>query len=399
MRHVGLVCALASFAAAQGRVWIVDRQGGGQYTEIQPAIDAASPGDRVEVRSNLGYAAFTLSKGIDVDAIAGAHVPSCTVANVAAPESATVWGFVVDGTVTVRQCQGRVLLAALTVHNPALNGTPGASATDSDQVLLVDCRVQGSTGPEVGPGGDGLQVIRSTVVCERSQLSAGAGARVFRTGNSGGNGILVQNGALVAAASTFTGGPGSPAHWHDRMCFSGGPGGSGVFATNSVRMLFMAVSVIVGGPSGGDVGCGGGPVGAAFSLVTSAAIRTADCVITGTSPPMPVLPALPSLVGPGIATRGSPVTWTFSAAPGTTVLPLVDARSAFLPAPGLFVPLLVTPGAVPLLPLVVGGTGSLPFSIPVPAEPTLQDQIVFLQALAFDAGRWSLTPVEPLRIR
>ena len=67
--HVSLFCALASFAPTQGRTWIVDSRGGGDFLQVGEAIVAASPGDRLEVRGPGPYLGFTLTKALDVDAV------------------------------------------------------------------------------------------------------------------------------------------------------------------------------------------------------------------------------------------------------------------------------------------------------------------------------------------
>ena len=53
----------ASTLAAQ-TTWVVSNRGGGQFTEIQPAIDAAQPGDRIEVlATGANYLSF-LTPGV-----------------------------------------------------------------------------------------------------------------------------------------------------------------------------------------------------------------------------------------------------------------------------------------------------------------------------------------------
>jgi hypothetical protein len=58
--HVGIALLLTTAMSAQ-RTWIVGHRGGPgvDFTAIQPAVDASSAGDRVEIRSNGPYASFT----------------------------------------------------------------------------------------------------------------------------------------------------------------------------------------------------------------------------------------------------------------------------------------------------------------------------------------------------
>ena len=56
-RHLLQVAAallLATGAHAAQQVWVVDPAGGGDFTTIQPAVDAAADGDVVFVRDTLG---------------------------------------------------------------------------------------------------------------------------------------------------------------------------------------------------------------------------------------------------------------------------------------------------------------------------------------------------------
>ncbi|MHC5065102.1 MAG: hypothetical protein ACYTG5_14140, partial [Planctomycetota bacterium] len=62
VRTLGLVLALSPGLCAQGDI-IVDAAGGGDYTEIQAAVDAAPVGATIRVRHGI-YPAVSISKGV-----------------------------------------------------------------------------------------------------------------------------------------------------------------------------------------------------------------------------------------------------------------------------------------------------------------------------------------------
>jgi hypothetical protein len=117
MKLVGLVVWLFGATLTAQRTWIVDLNGGGQFTEIQPAIDAAAPGDRIEVLGAGTYAPFVLDRGVDLEAMHGAAVNAIggglrgnVIRDVPAGQWARVSGFMRDeGGVRLDPVPGRQL--------------------------------------------------------------------------------------------------------------------------------------------------------------------------------------------------------------------------------------------------------------------------------------------------
>ncbi len=75
---LGLVLAAALTVPALGREIVVDLNGGGDFTEIQPAIDAAEDGDTVLVRSGE----YVITESIDFNPLHDPEDPgsnACTL--------------------------------------------------------------------------------------------------------------------------------------------------------------------------------------------------------------------------------------------------------------------------------------------------------------------------------
>jgi hypothetical protein len=92
-------CAACVFlpAVLAQQTFVVDQNGGGQFTDIPPAIAAASPGDTILVRPGT-YSIFALDKGCRVlgdpgAALTGSRGGAFEVSNLPLGQSAVVRGF------------------------------------------------------------------------------------------------------------------------------------------------------------------------------------------------------------------------------------------------------------------------------------------------------------------
>ena len=74
MKTLVAACLLLLAPASRAATWIVDAAGGGQFTSIQAAIDAAAPGDVLLVQSGF-YQAFTLDKDLSILGTAVGSLP------------------------------------------------------------------------------------------------------------------------------------------------------------------------------------------------------------------------------------------------------------------------------------------------------------------------------------
>lgn len=96
IRAAGAACVILSGAFAQ-QTFVVDSSGGGQFTEVPPAIAAAAPGDTILVRAG-NYGSFLVDKGVRLLADPGVLVDdvfggTVSVSNVPLGQSAVVRGF------------------------------------------------------------------------------------------------------------------------------------------------------------------------------------------------------------------------------------------------------------------------------------------------------------------
>jgi hypothetical protein len=218
-RTVALALSAAALAA-QGRTWIVDAAGGGQFTDLPAAEVAAAHGDLLEVRPGL-YSPFQTSKGIAVlgqgsvrlrgnapflgGLVEVRSLPAgrtFSMRNVAVEYLPPAHGILLDGN------QGRVHLhelrvgpqpnsftqglgaalrvtncLAVTVHGCSLVGNSAIWSSDA-RIAVAASQVHGVSaiqglGPPIAPAGNGLIATRSSVHFARSNVRGGNGLTNF----------------------------------------------------------------------------------------------------------------------------------------------------------------------------------------------------------------------------
>ncbi|MEM7307447.1 MAG: hypothetical protein AAF682_12290 [Planctomycetota bacterium] len=275
------LCAIAllglgALASAQ-TVWTVDESGGGDFLDIQPAIDAAADGDVIVVEAGVYGPIHIDGKGLRLHATstamsifndppAGVGGSAVTIENLAADQSVVIDGINVfsflltsPSVVRIERCDGPVWIhrafvdafgaSALQVTastsvvldraffqtnltTPDATGTPqpgaGARIEDGSRVFAYDSSFRGSHGPfliEGAPavtsaqdGGPGLHVIESEVRLTGGEAFGGSGSSLLAGGcTSGGFGGA---GALLSGA----GGP-PPVLRFSGTAFFGGAAG------------------------------------------------------------------------------------------------------------------------------------------------------------------------------
>jgi hypothetical protein len=247
MRLVLLLTLVTSLPATAQSVFVVDATGAGDFTALQPAIDAAANGDVILVRTSLavGAAVTTIDgKGLTVigDAVAHPDVAALSVINLPAGATVTLRHLASISplnhfqAIEARDSLGTVVLEDVMARGqsagPFILSAAGLRTVHCDAVVLNLCTLQGGTA-EAGSGGvwPALPALPA-LLSEDSRVSAtwtdfqgGAGASggFFGVGYPG-DGIQATGGYLHLSRATVKGGANPTC---DTTC-SGIPGSDGL---------------------------------------------------------------------------------------------------------------------------------------------------------------------------
>ncbi len=240
-------------------LWVVDASGGGDFTTIQPAIDAARSGDAIEVRPGV-YAGFTWeSKDLIVF---GSGSPRPTIRNavlirsIGALQSAVLRNLdfrLVNNAnpalVTLQSSAGTVWLedctfAGKSVSSAADGELRSIECVDCENVVVQGCTVSAEGRPDnpffpYGPRA-AFRAIRSSVQAYQSEFIGPRGHATmpsnpfttWPTNQEGGRGMELEDSQLFAAGCSFAGGAPSQTAWCWPMfpnffqCVTPKPGGT-----------------------------------------------------------------------------------------------------------------------------------------------------------------------------
>lgn len=359
----GFLAVVTSAGAAGQTVYLVDDDGGAgvDFLDIQPAVDAASPGDRIDVRAGT-YSSVLIQEGItlmgEADVvIMGSSFPSVSVRieDIPANETVVVTDVELERTLVVFQCDGHVLIdnvASLAVSvafatNTSLQDCTFGRATFSNGsfVQLVSCTTPG-----------GAIAYDSTLVIANSSM----------VGYSGGEGCT--GGGLAGHITPGDGGPGLELRDSTAWCLR---------------------STFYGGAGGGDE-CGSwSPGSAAHSIhAYSSSVITSGCTF-GTTPanwngapslPNPLIlsgslvdvPDFPAIDRVGASAPLSPVRFDCFAGSGTSARLFVGRRGTNVPLQAGTIPLLhSSERGISLGPMPTSGVLSLQWTVPALPRGTL----------------------------
>ncbi len=355
VRELALVATLAlSFLAssASAGVIVVNASGGGQFTSIQPAVNAAVDGDTLLVKGGT-YAGFSI---ID---------KTLTVVGDPGALNVDINGAVIVNSLATSRS---VILAKLNVNGLLGDAYALYVSGNSGEVRVQDCALRGSNGnPNISScsltsphGRSGAYVVSGSggVVFVRCTISGGNCTNAVYwcccdNGEAGGNGIDVDGCRVAFFDCTVYGGRGG-----DQGCH-GGRGGTGcraVSTTGYTGVSFSGSNIVGGGGGiGNDYICALGGAGGdglvlsgaqawlLFSTTyggvggydwTNHTYGPNGAAISGGGYVDFGVPGHLKLQMPSVARENTVVYLTFNGPPGSSMWLMKSSSSPFLPMPG-----------------------------------------------------------------
>ena len=260
-------------AAAQSALWIVGQSGCPRvnFTEIQPAVEAASEGDVILLRRGI-YGDVTIDgKALTIasDGNSGGSIGSITVRNLRPEQAVLLHGFQnfrtgVDRLTLVNNLGPVWIQNFITMQRTA---EPGLAVRDCRSVLVISCTVNSTGGTAARLSNSGVYFYDSRVF----PLEVPASGRVGVAGMHVTGGSVLFSGCHVAGGEGRAGIPTGSGGIGSVGCAPGFPGGPGLEHTGG-SVVYLADTLVEGGAGGpgrrlpgpGPRNCGRGPQGAAF---------------------------------------------------------------------------------------------------------------------------------------
>jgi hypothetical protein len=335
---------LAGIAGAT--TYVVDVNGGAgvDFTDIPPAIAAASAGDIILVHPG-SYSSFTLSTGLSIVGSPGTSTLDIQVANIVSGPHVALASLSFRK-LSISACAVPVLVNDLV--KPSSLQSSGVATIEID--ACADVRLHGVqvTNAQGFTGRTGLEASSSRVEITASAFHAGQGVNnPFATGVGGPGGIgiscLGDSDVHVSLSSIF-GGQGGNSLTGFGYVGDGGNGGSGIQVADSAKVLVTGrPSDAVNGGSGG-FGPGNDGVPASGLLVAASGTARVSAVTFhgGSTPPLlapgisgpadVVTPIDPSLEVSGTLSAGQTVTFTFHGTAGDSARLRLGRQAVVLPS-------------------------------------------------------------------
>ncbi|MCK6445281.1 MAG: hypothetical protein L6Q99_02720 [Planctomycetes bacterium] len=341
---LALAASAATTSPSVGKVWVVGP--GGQFVDIQAAVDAAADGDALVVRPGTYSSFFVDDKALAIvgdDGGTAIVLGEVRVENLAAGKLLVLSRMTVDATVAgqyplrTRNDAGAIRVQSCTFEGfdsnvGYQNGGGAAWNAFDDDVVFSGCTLNGGDGlstqflPSPTHGGGALFARSSNVAlfaCVLRGGNGGSNGEEGYDGGDGGHGLEIPDGTVHASGSSFVGGNGGHGGEEDgyppymgNYAGNGGDGGHGAFlgsvppGTADPRFEWRASTLL-----GGALGFGGsgywGPSGSNGAPGQTVAINN------GTN--VPLTGPARSFTGSVVRREGQFATLTFRGAPGDDV--------------------------------------------------------------------------------
>jgi hypothetical protein len=258
-RVLSIVCASAclAIAASGSTTYVVDVNGGAgvDFTDIPPAIAAASPGDVIVVHSG-GYSGFNLDKGLSIVGAPGVTTSSIQIIGIGSGPRVAISSLHCVG-LSVISCLVPVIVDDVAAD---LAGPMGPFAS-VDVETSADVRFRGLQVSGHFFGSNAVRTWQSRVEITSSSLSGQKGwdsPNGFDTAGPGGIGVLCDSGSDVhISLSTMQGGAGGNNQWNLDPPAYAGNGGAGIQVASTAKLLLtgIASNLVVGGNAGHSSDC------------------------------------------------------------------------------------------------------------------------------------------------
>lgn len=367
----------------QADVWVVDAAGGGDFTEIQAAIDASMDGDTILIRpSPTRYASFDiLGKGLHVSGVEGAlvQVGSAYIEAVPAGMTVALSGLDLLGT-AARLAAVRVLHTDATVRltncvaTHVANLQPTIFLVRANDVTLIDCEIWNGRG--IRPMMSGLYAMQSRVAVYGGSIRGADGeSNMWTPSGSGSPAIHLQASLVFLQDVSVRGGDGGD------TC-DGGPGAGGHGLILEYGSFAAAIDTM---PLPGSPGKGLGGWSCHQSFGAPGEPVSADEISFWEDLPGPIR----RMRGPALVKEGTHVALRFEGMPGDELFLLEGDTGMFALTPALNGVLHLQPGAGSAEPSigVVPPSGVLLIDVPIPTlPPGAAHQRSLLQMFARDAA-------------
>lgn len=359
--------AVALPALAQGQLWIVDQAAGPghDFTELQPAIDAAAGGDTILVRAGAYGNGAIDGKALVVAVEPGAvvNVESFAVRNLQAVQEVVIRG-IRTNKLTLEDNVGPLWLESIwggnVVYFPDVctEFFSGIGLGSWDKLWIRSCadvviaRSSFWGGYSSTVGYDGIHAIDSNLTLFETDAAGGMpGGAGGGSQFDGGDGLDISNCTLVASGCLFLGGCGG----NGSIFEAGGDGGAGLRSVGGMSPQLLECQLY-----GGVPGCGGDPPYFEFCGTPGPASTAPYTLIAGFARDY-------EIASPGVG--GQTTTLAYTGKSGDLVFTLVA-----LSQDSLFLPELAGTLVLPIPPILIShgpasGSGTLGVSVALPPLP------------------------------